>query len=201
MDSMVFFKKTICEEAEILEKLCNTIEPDQVNSVLEALLNLKGKVVLTGCGTSGTAAVKIEHTLSCVGCPAFFLSPSNALHGGLGVVTEDDLVVLISKGGYTKELDDMIPALKLSKAKILAVTENSESVIAKAADLLLKVKIDREPDAYNILATGSTMAVIAVFDAIAIAITQARGFSEKHFLTIHPGGEVGKRLLEKRPEN
>lgn len=196
MDYMDSVRETFHAEAKIIESLCDTVQPAQVDAVIDALLNLRGKVILSGCGTSGTAAMKIEHTLSCVGCPAFFLSPSNALHGGLGVVEETDLVVLISRGGYTDELNQMIPACKARRARILAVTANPDSEIAKASDLLLEVKVDREPDDHNILATGSTLAVIAAFDAIAIAITKIRGFSESKFLTIHPAGEMGKRLAE-----
>ena len=154
------------------------------------------KVILTGCGTSGTAAQKIEHTLSCVDCPALFLSPANALHGGMGVVQKDDILVLLSKGGHTEELNKMIAPCKERGALLIAVTENEESYMAKESDLVLKIKVEKEPDEYNVLATGSILATLAVFDAIAIAISRMKGFSQKGFLKIHPGGDVGKRLSE-----
>ena len=160
-------------ESEIIAELEKTVSEEQIEKVMNAFLNCKGKVILTGCGTSGTAAQKIEHTLSCVDCPALFLSPANALHGGMGVVQKDDILVLLSKGGHTEELN-----------------------MAKESDLVLKIKVEKEPDEYNVLATGSILATLAVFDAIAIAISRMKGFSQKGFLKIHPGGDVGKRLSE-----
>ena len=183
-------------ESEIIAELEKTVSEEQIEKVMNVFLNCKGKVILTGCGTSGTAAQKIEHTLSCVDCPALFLSPANALHGGMGVVQKDDILVLLSKGGHTEELNKMIAPCKERGALLIAVTENEESYMAKESDLVLKIKVEKEPDEYNVLATGSILATLAVFDAIAIAISRMKGFSQKGFLKIHPGGDVGKRLSE-----
>ncbi len=183
-------------ESEIIAELEKTVSEEQIEKVIDALMNCRGKVILSGCGTSGVAAQKIEHTLSCVDCPALFLSPSNALHGGMGVVQKDDILILLSKGGHTKELDEMVGPCKERGAFLIAVTENEESYLAKESDLMLNIRVAREPDEYNVLATGSIIGTLAVFDAIAIAISRLKGFSEKGFLKIHPGGDVGKRLSE-----
>lgn len=183
-------------ESDIVSDLIKTVDQEQIEKVIAALMDCKGKVIITGCGTSGVAAQKIEHTLSCVNCPALFLSPSNALHGGMGVVAKEDILIMLSKGGHTKELDDMVAPCKERGAFLISVTENEESYMAKESDLVLKIKVDKEPDDYNVLATGSIVGTIAVFDAIAIVISRLKGFSRDGFLKIHPGGDVGKRLAE-----
>ncbi len=183
-------------ESEIIAELEKTVSEEQIEKVIDALMNCRGKVILSGCGTSGVAAQKIEHTLSCVDCPALFLSPSNALHGGMGVVQKDDILILLSKGGHTRELDEMVAPCKERGALLIAVTENEESYMAKESDLMLNIRVEKEPDEYNVLATGSIIGTLAVFDAIAIVISRLKGFSQEGFLKIHPGGDVGKRLSE-----
>ncbi len=183
-------------ESDIIAELEKTVSEEQIERVIDALMNCRGKVILSGCGTSGVAAQKIEHTLSCVNCPALFLSPSNALHGGMGVVQKDDILILLSKGGHTRELDDMVAPCKERGAFLIAVTENENSYMAKESDLMLNIRVDKEPDEYNVLATGSIIGTLAVFDAIAIVISRLKGFSQEGFLKIHPGGDVGKRLSE-----
>jgi D-arabinose 5-phosphate isomerase GutQ len=113
----------------------------------------------------------------------------------LGVVQSGDVVIAISKGGGTREIIDMLDAFATKKAVLIGVTENTESTLAKRSTIVLKVKVDREPDAFNMLATASTIAVIAVFDAICIALMQYTGYSREKFAVIHPGGAVGERLL------
>lgn len=183
-------------ESDIIAELEKTVSEEQIERVIDALMNCRGKVILSGCGTSGVAAQKIEHTLSCVNCPALFLSPSNALHGGMGVVQKGDILILLSKGGHTRELDDMVAPCKERGAFLIAVTENENSYMAKESDLMLNIRVDKEPDEYNVLATGSIIGTLAVFDAIAIVISRLKGFSQEGFLKIHPGGDVGKRLSE-----
>ena len=183
-------------ESDIIAELEKTVSEEQIERVIDALMNCRGKIILSGCGTSGVAAQKIEHTLSCVNCPALFLSPSNALHGGMGVVQKDDILILLSKGGHTRELDDMVAPCKERGAFLIAVTENENSYMAKESDLMLNIRVDKEPDEYNVLATGSIIGTLVVFDAIAIVISRLKGFSQEGFLKIHPGGDVGKRLSE-----
>ena len=188
-------RRTIQEEAESLQKLADRIDETSVLKAAKALQNCKGKVILTGCGTSGMAAKKIAHTLSCIEVPALYMSPADAVHGDLGVLQKDDILVLISKGGNTSELLALIPACKTKQALLIGVSENPESQIARSADIYLEVKVDREPDHFYMLATASTLAVISLFDAICIALTQLMGYTREQFAVIHPHGAVGERLL------
>ena len=185
-------------EAESIARLTQELDPDTVLAVAKALMNCKGKVILSGCGTSAMAARKIAHSLSCIEIPALFLSPADAVHGALGVLQQEDILILISKGGNTQELVNLIPACKTKGALLIGVSENPASVIARQADLYLKVKVAQEPCRFNMLATASTLAVIAAFDAICIALMQMTGYTREQFAVIHPGGAVGERLLNKR---
>ena len=184
-------------EAESIAQLRQSLERDTVLAVAKALMNCKGKVILSGCGTSAMAARKIAQSLSCIEIPALFLSPADAVHGALGVLQQEDILILISKGGNTQELVNLIPACKTKGALLIGVSENPASVIARQADLYLKVKVEREPCRFNMLATASTLAVIATFDAICIALMQMTGYTREQFAVIHPGGAVGERLLNK----
>lgn len=182
-----------CEAREI-EKLEDSLSGEQLEQVKRALLQCEGKVILTGCGTSGTAAKKISHTLNCIEIPALFLSPAEGLHGGLGAATKEDIVILISKGGKSFEMDSILRSCNQMGVATIAVTENEDTYLARNTTMQLFVRVEREPDSFNMLATASTMAVIAVFDALAIAMAEERNFTKEHFLRIHPGGEVGERL-------
>lgn len=184
-------------EAESIARLTQELDQDTVLAVAKALMNCKGKVILSGCGTSAMAARKIAHSLSCIEIPALFLSPADAVHGALGVLQQEDILILISKGGNTQELVNLIPACKTKGALLIGVSENPASVIARQADIYLKVKVAQEPCRFNMLATASTLAVIATFDAICIALMQMTGYTREQFAVIHPGGAVGERLLNK----
>lgn len=182
-------------EADAIGKLTEVLDEKAVLETAKVLQNCKGKVILSGCGTSAMAAKKIAHSLCCIEIPALFLSPADAVHGGLGVLQEDDILILISKGGNTQELVNLIPACRTKKAKLIGVSENPDSKIAQAADIYMKVKAEREPCRFNMLATSSTLAVISTFDAICIALMQMTGYTREQFAVIHPGGAVGERLL------
>ena len=187
--------RCISMEADAIGKLTEVLDEKAVLETAKALQNCKGKVILSGCGTSAMAAKKIAHSLCCIEIPALFLSPADAVHGGLGVLQEDDILILISKGGNTQELVNLIPACRTKKAKLIGVSENPDSKIAQAADIYMKVKAEREPCRFNMLATSSTLAVISTFDAICIALMQVTGYTREQFAVIHPGGAVGERLL------
>lgn len=188
--------KVLNQEADAIKNLVDSLDRAQVEAVLGAVKNCQGKVIFSACGTSAQAARKIAHTLCCIGCPAFFLPPSDALHGGLGAVGKEDVLVLISKGGYTKEINEMITPARQSGTAVLMVTENADGEAAASCDLVLKIKVREEPDRFNMLATASTLAVIAVFDAICIALMEEKQYTKEHFYRIHPEGGVGKRLAE-----
>ncbi|MDQ1004891.1 KpsF/GutQ family protein [Neobacillus niacini] len=193
-------KDTLIKESEAIEEINANLDEEQINKIVELVMDCKGKIITTGCGTSAAAAKKIAHTLSCIECPALFLSPSDAVHGGLGVVRNQDIVIVFSKGGETQEINNIIPSCKVKGATIIAITESEGSYIAREADALLKIKVSKEPDDFNMLATSSILATIAVFDAICIAITRFRGFTKEQFAVIHPGGKVGNTLKRKNKE-
>lgn len=181
-------------------RISSEIDESLVEKAVEILLQTKrsGKrIFAAGVGTSGAAAKKIAHTLCCVEFPCSFLSPGDAVHGALGVVQPEDVVILISKGGNTREIVNMLDGLKAKNAKILAITENKDSILGSSATLHIPLRVQREPDAFNMLATASTMKVIAFFDAIAIALMYESGYTREQFAVIHPGGAVGDRLLHR----
>ena len=188
-------RRALTIEADSIAALTQTLDEAAVLAVANALKNCKGKVIVSGCGTSGAAAKKIAHSLCCIEIPALFLSPADAVHGALGVLQEEDILILISKGGNTQELVNLIPACKTKKATLIGVSENPDSVLAGEADLYLKIKVEKEPCRFNMLATASTLAVISTFDAVCIALMQMTGYTREQFAVIHPGGAVGERLL------
>lgn len=189
--------RTLQMESASIGQLADDLDMDTMVSIVKLLGDTSGKIVTTGCGTSAAAARKIAHSLCCVGRPALFLSPSDAVHGGLGVVKEGDILVLISKGGNTGELAAVAEAGRTLKATLIGVTENPDSMIGRISDLCLKVRVDREPCRFNMLATASTLAVVSAFDSICIALMAYTGYTREQFAVIHPGGAVGKRLLQK----
>lgn len=185
---------TLDVEAKQIARLKETIDQDVLKKIIDMIIKCQGKVIITGCGTSAMASRKIVHSLSVIDIPSVFLNPSDAVHGSLGVVQEDDIVIFISKGGNTDELVSFIDNVRDKKAFVITVSENEGSILAKKCDLFLKVKIEREPDEYDMLATASTLCVIAVFDAVCIALMKYTGFSKEKFLLNHPKGAVGERL-------
>ncbi len=186
-------------EAESIAALNEELDDAAAVAVAQAIADCKGRVVLSACGTSAMAAKKIAHSLCCIERPALFLTPSDAVHGALGVLQKGDVFILISKGGNTKELTCLIPACKSKGATLVGVSENPDSIIAREADIYLKVRVAKEPCRFNMLATASTLAVISTFDAICIALMQMTGYTREQFAVIHPAGAVGERLLAKKP--
>lgn len=197
MDFKESVSDTLKAESDIISYLSSSIDFSQLEKLAQLIADCSGKVILSGCGTSGTACKKIVHTLNCVEQPSYFLSPAEALHGGLGTLAENDILILVTKGGRTEELDQIFIAAKQKRVKIVAITENEGSMLARRADLFLKVKVEREPDDFNMLATGSTLAVISLFDAISIYIMRKQKYNKEQFLLNHPGGDVGKRLANR----
>jgi KpsF/GutQ family protein len=183
-------------EAAAVAALPEVVAPAAFARCVQAMARCRGKVLVAGCGTSAAAARKIAHSLCCIERPATFLSPGDAVHGGLGLVQPRDLVIAISKGGGTREIANLLPAVRAKGAFLIGVTEKVDSELARQSDLVLLVKVDREPDPFNMLATASTMAVVAVFDAVCIALMEVTGYTKAQFARIHPGGAVGDRLLD-----
>lgn len=183
-------------EGEEISALGQSIAPDEITHLVTILKKNTHNVFLTGCGTSAMAARKITHTLNVVGLAAFYLNPSDAVHGGLGQVKQNDVVIFISKGGSTKELTSFVANIEFKKAKIITITENLDSVLAQKADLAVQIKVKRELDKFNLLATTSTLAVISLFDVIAVLLMREQHFSKNDFLLNHPAGKVGKQLAK-----
>ena len=195
------FYRVIRMEADTLQALPDTLDAQALGRIIHALAGCRGKIILSGCGTSAMAARKIAHSLCCVERPALFLTPSDAVHGALGVLQKDDILILISKGGNTAELTCMIPACKIKGGLLIGVSENAESAIAHQSDIFLNIKVSAEPCRFNMLATASTLAVISVFDAICITLMKLTGYTKEQFAVIHPAGAVGERLLAQHGNN
>lgn len=151
-------------------------------------------VILSGCGGSGVAVKKFSHSLCCIERPAQFLAPGEAVHGGLGCVTKNDAVVLLSRGGKTDELIAIADVAKKKGAKIITVTEKKDSILAHYADAVLPMRIEKEADRFNVMTTTSFIVAAAIFDALLVAIMEETGYLLEQFARIHPGGAVGKRL-------
>ena len=181
--------------AEILA-LQQRLDAATWQQLLTLVTGCKGKIAVTGVGTSGIAARKIAHMLACVEQPAVYLSATDAAHGDLGFMRSDDLMILISRGGNSEELTRLLPTLQSKGVAIISVTENLDSAIARAATLVVKTHIQREIDPLNMLATTSIVLVLAVFDALCGNIIRRNGFDQQRLLNVHPGGNVGKILRD-----
>lgn len=162
---------------------------------VEALLACKGRVVVSGIGKSGHIARKLAATLASTGTPAFFVHPAEASHGDLGMVTAEDVFIGLSNSGESKELVAILPLIKRLGAKLIAMTGRPESSLAKLADVHLNARVEKEACPLNLAPTASTTAALALGDALAVAVLDARGFSANDFARSHPGGALGRRLL------
>ncbi len=190
--------RTIQAEAGSISALTNFLNMEDLAKAVTLIGNCKGRIILSGCGTSAMAARKIAHSLCCIERPSAFLIPSDAVHGALGLLQPDDILILISKGGNTRELVELVPACRAKGAYLISVTENRGSRLGSLADLCLCVKVDSEPCPFNMLATASTLAVISVFDAICIALMHFTNYTKEQFAVIHPEGAVGERLTGRK---
>jgi arabinose-5-phosphate isomerase len=168
---------------------------DAFAQAVELLLNCAGRVVVSGMGKSGHIARKIAATLASTGTPALFMHPAEAAHGDLGMVTENDAFVAISNSGETSELMSIVPLIKRMGAKLIAMTGNDGSSLAQLANVHLNVGVAKEACPLNLAPTASTTATLALGDALAVALLDARGFREEDFARSHPGGALGRRLL------
>lgn len=172
---------------------------DQLDSGFEKAVQLiensKGRVVLTGMGKSGHIARKIAATMASTGTPAFFLHPAEGIHGDLGMVTADDVVVAYSNSGETAEVLNILPSLKRIGAKLIAVVGRTESTLARNADAVLNAGVAKEADSLGLAPTSSTTAALALGDALAVTLMERNHFTADNFAVFHPGGALGKKLL------
>jgi len=187
-------RQVMTTEARAIAALAARLSTPFVDAV-ELILHCRGRVVVSGIGKSGHVARKLAATLASTGTPAFFVHPAEAGHGDLGMITPDDVVVMLSNSGETDELTLLTPHLKRQGAKIVALTGNEQSSLAQAADVHLDAAVDAEACPLGLAPTASTTAALALGDALALALLDARGFSTEDFARAHPGGALGRRLL------
>ncbi len=187
-------KEVIRIEASAVAALEEKIGEEFAEAV-EVILHRRGRVILTGMGKSGLVARKIAATMSGTGTPAIFLHPSDAVHGDLGMVRKEDVVICISKSGDTAELQQLLPMLRRLGVPIISMLGNRDSPMAHSSDIVLDIGVKEEACPYDLTPTASTTAALAMGDALAIALLERRGFSKEEFALFHPGGNLGKRLL------
>ena len=180
-------------ESESILATGEAIDREEFEKAVVALANAD-RIAAAGCGHSGIACRHFAHLMCCIDLPARFLSPAEAVHGGLGFLHENDVLVIVSRGGKTDELIPIAEVAKVKGAKIICVTEKFESPLAKLADIKLKMAITKECDKYNCQGTTSFAVTSAIFDALQTALVEYTGYKNETFALIHPGGAVGKRL-------
>jgi arabinose-5-phosphate isomerase len=189
-------RRVIDLETAALRRVSRSLDNAYVEAV-HWLSRCKGKVILTGVGKSGLIAQKIAATFSSTGTPAAYLDPSEALHGGLGFIQRQDLIVAIGKSGESEELNHLLPAVRAIGARVIAITANPRSTLARFAGLVLETPIEDEACPLNLAPTCSTTAALAVGDALAVALMKLKNFKSDHFARNHPGGRLGRRLTLK----
>lgn len=182
-------------EGEAVLALIGRLDGDFLRA-LELILNGRGRVIVSGIGKSGHVGRKIAATLASTGTPAFFVHPAEASHGDLGMITSEDVVIGISNSGESDELLNILPAIKRQGAKLIAMTGNPASTLARDADAHLDAGVTQEACPLNLAPTASTTAALALGDALAVALLDARGFNAEDFARSHPGGALGRRQLK-----
>ena len=187
-------KKVILEESEAIRSLADYID-DDFEKVVNLIFQSKGRVIVTGIGKSAIIAQKIVATLNSTGTPSVFMHAADAIHGDLGMICHDDVVICISKSGNTPEIKVLIPLIRnVGNEQIVAMVSNMDSFLAKNAAYVLKAQVEKEACPNNLAPTNSTTAQLVLGDALAICLIQCRNFSSRDFAKYHPGGSLGKRL-------
>lgn len=185
---------TINTEINAVKNLVNSINEDFVETV-NAILNIEGRVVITGIGKSAVIANKIVATLNSTGTPSIFMHAADAIHGDLGIIKKEDIVICLSKSGETPEIKVLVPILKQRGSKLVAIVGSSDSYLAQTADHVLDTTVPKEACPNNLAPTSSTTAQLIMGDALAVALLECRGFSSGDFAKLHPGGALGKKLF------
>lgn len=187
-------RDVIATEAEAVRALEQRLDRRLVDAV-NAILHCRGRVVVSGMGKSGHIARKIAATMASTGTPAFYVHPGEAGHGDLGMIVPDDILIAISNSGETPEILLIVPVVKRQGARLIALTGNPESTLARQADIHFDTSVEREADPLGLAPSSSTTAQLAMGDALALALVAARGFSAEDFARSHPSGSLGRRLL------
>ena len=186
-------KKTIQIQADSIASLTNQVDKSFAEIGKKVSL-LKGKLIVMGVGKSGHVGQKVSATLASTGTPSFFIHPTEAAHGDLGMIAKDDAVLIFSNSGETKEVTAILPALKRMTSDIFSITGNADSSIAKASSVHLKVQVEKEACPHDLAPTSSTTASMVIGDALAISLIEEKNFSSEDFAKSHPAGELGKKL-------
>ncbi|MGB0968345.1 MAG: KpsF/GutQ family sugar-phosphate isomerase, partial [Halocynthiibacter sp.] len=169
---------------------------EALTPALETILNMQGRLIVTGMGKSGHIGSKLAATFASTGTPAFFVHPAEASHGDLGMITKDDVVLMLSWSGETRELGDIATYCRRFRVPLISISGNAQSTLAKAANVAIALPKSPEACPHNLAPTTSTLLQLAIGDALAVALLRARGFSEKSFFDFHPGGKLGASLTD-----
>ena len=199
-DNSLLIKKTAQNTLELEGRAINSLNKSIDSTfidVVNLINNLKGRVVITGIGKSGLIAMKIVATLNSTGTSAIFMHAADAIHGDLGVIKKDDIVICLSKSGNSKEIKELLPSIKIKKNIIVAVTAKKNSFLSKESDFSIITPIEREACPNNLAPTTSTTSQLAIGDALAMSLLVLKDFNTEDFAMVHPGGSLGKRLTKK----
>ena len=194
MNIIEFVKKELKVEAKAITDVAKRIDAN-VETAIDLLLKCEGKVIVTGMGKTGIIARKIAATLSSTGTTAIFLHAAEGIHGDLGIIQKNDVVIAISNSGNTEELISIIPSFKFNKIPIIALTGNLDSKLAINSDIVIDCNVPKSYEPFGLVPTASTTVALAVGDALAVALLKKRNFNESDFARFHPGGTIGKKLL------
>ena len=181
-------------EAAAIEQAANRLEKETIERAIGLLIDCRGKVVVLGVGKSGIIGQKIAQSLTSTGTVAIFVHPSDAMHGGLGVITSGDVAIALSNSGETDEILQLLPALKSRQVSIIAIIGNIDSTLARNAEIVLDASVDKEACPLNLAPTASTTVALAIGDALAMALMQCKNWTAEDFAANHPAGRLGKRL-------
>ncbi|MGA7178180.1 MAG: KpsF/GutQ family sugar-phosphate isomerase [Thiobacillaceae bacterium] len=187
-------RQVLITEADAVRTLAGRLDKNFYQAV-ELILAGKGRVVVSGMGKSGHIGHKIAATLASTGTPAFFVHPGEASHGDLGMISHDDVVIALSNSGESSEITSILPLIKRRGAKLIGISGNPNSTLGKESDVHLNAAVDKEACPLNLAPTASTTAALALGDALAVVLLEARGFSVEDFARTHPGGSLGRKLL------
>ena len=187
-------KKVLKVESQAINQLIDKLNDDFEKSI-QAILKCKGRIIILGMGKSGIIGKKIAATMSSTGTPSYFVHPAEAIHGDLGMITNNDIIILISNSGETSELVQLISPLKSKKVKIIGMVGNKDSTLANQSNFNLDTSINEEACPLDLAPTASTSATMALGDALAIVLLELKGFDKEDFAKLHPGGSLGKKLI------
>ncbi|WP_442861586.1 KpsF/GutQ family sugar-phosphate isomerase [Campylobacter sp. 2014D-0216] len=196
IDAIKIAKEVFEIESKTILDLCDTLN-EEFSKAVELILSIKGRCVVSGMGKSGHVGAKIAATLASTGTPSFFMHPGEALHGDLGMIASEDVLLAISNSGETEEVLKLIPVIKKRKIPLIVMAGDQNSTLAKQADIFINIAVKKEACPLQLAPTSSTTATLAMGDAIAVALMKARNFKPDDFALFHPGGSLGKKLLTK----